>query len=609
MDRVDIQNRIARLFHDSLLPVIDKHLSLKSGPGRTHKIERLEIDLGTLHFSRLEQDLLGRIEEELQTKLALSEMESEPALTEHAGDTRAKGSDVDLITYFLQTGAFPWWALESTVTTLEQAFRNAQNSSPDQLRRVLTRLLHDETVLQRCVYTCSETMLDQITEVCLPGAAARLKNVKREVSTSLGAIWNGTRIRQLWSYCVIRSAIVHQAQTSVDIIPDIVRLFTHLAGLREYEAQLGESPEMQQQVEMEVVSDLIAQLSILSAALPILIAVISNEGLEEIVRHLRGIEEAIAKAAVKEAISQRSSRWKTTQQEVLALRKIIAAHSNRSGLSVEDIQSINTFSPEVLSKKSFTQSGESQNAGNINAAKQKQQEAVLGGIKRIKKQLSSLATELDAAAMREGKVSSRTRDHMQVRLKKLWRQPAKDIIRSPKLYNAFSDSDKLYVQNSGLVLLWPYLHRFFINLGLADDKTFVDDDAAERACLMLQYLAYGDAEDIFEAQLPLNKLICGLELYWPLNTDWAIDADEKEIADGLLDAVLQNAPLWKNLSHDGFRQAYMGREGILSTRDGHWLLQVKRETYDITLDRLPWTIQVVKLPWMKNLLFVEWQQS
>jgi hypothetical protein len=172
----------------------------------------------------------------------------------------------------------------------------------------------------------------------------------------------------------------------------------------------------------------------------------------------------------------------------------------------------------------------------------------------------------------------------------------------------FNDIDKIYILNAGLVLLWPFLHRFFQNMGLANDKTFTDENNTERACLLLQYLATGSTEDLFEAQLPLNKLLCGIPLLHPLNMQWTISEEEKAIAENFLLAVIQNGGTgWKNLSINGLRQAYLNREGIISGRDGNWLLQIKRETYDILVDRLPWTVQVVKLSWMERLMFVEWQ--
>jgi hypothetical protein len=70
--------------------------------------------------------------------------------------------------------------------------------------------------------------------------------------------------------------------------------------------------------------------------------------------------------------------------------------------------------------------------------------------------------------------------------------------------------------------------------------------------------------------------------------------------------VIGNVPVWKSLSPEGLRQAYLQRKGVLSARNGHWLLQVERKTHDVLLERVPWSFQTIKLPWMNTLLFVEW---
>jgi hypothetical protein len=174
---------------------------------------------------------------------------------------------------------------------------------------------------------------------------------------------------------------------------------------------------------------------------------------------------------------------------------------------------------------------------------------------------------------------------------------------------SFSDSDKIGIQNAGLILLWPFLPRFFATLGLTSEGQFAHEASATRACLLLQYLVAGTSDEVFEASLPLNKLLCGIDLAQPLPTAWDIQPAEASAATTLLEAVIQNGPLWRTLSVEGFRQAFLQREGLLSTRDGHWLLQAARETHDIIIDRLPWAVRHVKLPWMEHLLFTEWQQA
>ncbi|WP_287312904.1 contractile injection system tape measure protein [Moorena sp. SIO1G6] len=177
--------------------------------------------------------------------------------------------------------------------------------------------------------------------------------------------------------------------------------------------------------------------------------------------------------------------------------------------------------------------------------------------------------------------------------------------RFPDVVNTFSDSDEIYIYNAGLILLWPFLNRFFVKIGLVQDKIFINTISAERAALLLQYLVDNSTE-IPEHSLPLNKILCGIDLLEPIDTNLEITAQEGEECENLLSAVIQNWSILKNTSIEGFRTAFLQRNGIVRIRDGSWLLQVERETYDILLDRIPWSIRVVKLPWMDNILYVEW---
>jgi hypothetical protein len=70
--------------------------------------------------------------------------------------------------------------------------------------------------------------------------------------------------------------------------------------------------------------------------------------------------------------------------------------------------------------------------------------------------------------------------------------------------------------------------------------------------------------------------------------------------------VIAHAPILHNMSLQGLRGTFLLCQGVLSARDGAWLLRVQRETYDVVLDRFPWSITWVKLPWMNTLLRVAW---
>lgn len=168
--------------------------------------------------------------------------------------------------------------------------------------------------------------------------------------------------------------------------------------------------------------------------------------------------------------------------------------------------------------------------------------------------------------------------------------------------------EKIYVENAGLVLLWPFLTQFFERLELTREHRFKHASAQEKALIALEILVHGpEHAPFFEASLPLNKVLCGVLPETPVNTDHTFRKAELKTIDGLLAAVMENSEFGKKLSAAGFREAWLQRKGALSVRDGHWLLQVERKTHDVLLDaKLPWGIGIVKLPWMDNLLSVEW---
>ena len=137
----------------------------------------------------------------------------------------------------------------------------------------------------------------------------------------------------------------------------------------------------------------------------------------------------------------------------------------------------------------------------------------------------------------------------------------------------------------------------------------VGNDQAQRAARLLHCLASGDP-DPAEHQLPLCKLLCGLDLLAPIDVSLdntaPLPEDQQAEAQALLEAVLAQASMLGGLSVDGLRGSFLLRRGQLSAVDGHHLLRVERESWDIVLARLPWSTSFVKLPWMATLLQVQW---
>lgn len=188
---------------------------------------------------------------------------------------------------------------------------------------------------------------------------------------------------------------------------------------------------------------------------------------------------------------------------------------------------------------------------------------------------------------------------------RLWEQQAATVA-FPKSRQAEHPEvrDGLYVEHAGLVLLHPFLPRFFTGLGIVNEDRLLQP---ERALCLLHYLATGQPVAP-EYELVLPKILCGIPLPEPVSDDeTALSAPEKEEAIALLEAVIGHWDALRNSSCDELRGAFLVRPGKVSLRDdGDWLLQVEAQACDILLDQLPWGLSMVKLPWMEGMLRVEW---
>ncbi|MBU5612520.1 contractile injection system tape measure protein [Geomonas azotofigens] len=163
--------------------------------------------------------------------------------------------------------------------------------------------------------------------------------------------------------------------------------------------------------------------------------------------------------------------------------------------------------------------------------------------------------------------------------------------------------DGIYVDNGGIVLLHPYLRQLFERLEISRENRIIEP---ERGIAVLNYLASG-ALDQPEYRLALAKVLCDLPLHASIPRDIELADQGKETCDSLLQALLKHWGALRNSSVDGLRGSFLMRPAKLTLRgNDEWLLQVEKNSYDILLDQLPFSISMVKLPWMPKLLWVEW---
>jgi hypothetical protein len=166
-----------------------------------------------------------------------------------------------------------------------------------------------------------------------------------------------------------------------------------------------------------------------------------------------------------------------------------------------------------------------------------------------------------------------------------------------------SAAEGIYVPNAGSVLLAPFITTFFDRVGVAKDRQLVEPGLA---MALIHYLATGQ-ETAAEFQLALPKILCGWELEQPVALPVVLPGPMKDEAGQLLRAMIEHWSILKNTSPQGLQESFLQRHGkITLTEWDEWQLQVEQKSFDMLLQHLPWSFQLIKLPWMKRLLRTEW---
>lgn len=193
-------------------------------------------------------------------------------------------------------------------------------------------------------------------------------------------------------------------------------------------------------------------------------------------------------------------------------------------------------------------------------------------------------------------------------------EPLQEDDLREQLMNAFSLEDKnvtaaladgIYINNAGLVLVWPYILPFFRKLGLLNGDEFISEEARQRGVHLLQYLVTGEPATAQEHELVLNKILCGIAPEEPISAFTALSVGECDECTLLLENIITNWSALKNISVGALRNTFLVKEGILQRENG-WKLKIERTTVDMLIDKLPWSISIIMLPWNNEMIYAEW---
>ncbi len=181
-----------------------------------------------------------------------------------------------------------------------------------------------------------------------------------------------------------------------------------------------------------------------------------------------------------------------------------------------------------------------------------------------------------------------------------------DLEQLSKYNSRAIDRDGIFIVNAGSVLLHPFLKSLFSRLDLLNGNAFISKQAQQTSLLLIHYLGTGQTKAM-EYELTLAKILCAFPLEKPVDLADGLPRKFIQEADLLLEAAIGQWKILKNTTFGGLREGFLQRGGKLFSKNGNLYLQVEKNSIDVLLDYLPWSLSMVILPWMKDMLRVEWR--
>jgi hypothetical protein len=553
---------------------LERAFSELSPPGRWVRLERLELDLGTLQASDLEQQLPQRLEAALRRALAARlppplpqplPPETSTAAPGPAADADGLQRQLELLAVFTATGSLPWWAPRHDRHLIAAALDSALALPPPVLRSLLRQLAgapgEPSAALQRLLAAASPQQRPRIEqalqEAALEGEALQGEAAMKEAQEeALQAAPEEAPEAELQAQLVAAKNFYapEEPPTKADTTPTTSYSTPTTTAPPEAPGEPDPNPPN---------PSALAHL-----------AIYASTGRWPPGEGLGPKPPQTLEAAIDSALALPSPELRALLQQLAgapgepsaALQRLLAAASPQQRLQLEA------------------------------AVQSEELEVVDAALQEALKPTKAAAG--DSTATARPSISEPPPPPPALQLPKATTPP------TPQPRGDLDDD--LVIDGAGMVLLWPFLETLFSRLELiTQERLFGDEAQRQRAMALLGFLVDGDG-DPPEWRLTLAKLLCGALPQAPYGLEAPLSDAEQAEAEALLQALLGHAA--GQLGDDGaaLRQDFLQRPGLLSARPGAWVLQVERRPGDEVLDGLPWSWSWIRLPWMDDLLQVVW---
>ena len=591
------KSELSDLYYSEIVPLLEQYCSEISDTSEILRIDRLEVDLGSIDPSNLVNEFRSKIIErfpgELKKKLETVPSKVEQTVIENllsdsgayvANDnedistshrSEATQSRLETLTYFLETGTLPWWiGKEVKVDVVAEMEAQIQQPS-DSFKQLIYKISNNPGLSKRLTYYFSDNILESVISLFKDQHIDLIINTRAELTEALSRFASlknisEQRIRnEIWQ-CVLSSLSNNRkglrdrnsiTRTVVEWLADVFQLSrdsvvdfiaTRIQIETDYYIKdLAFNQKKAITNFFTLTSDLVRNSDFITSNPKSIVKLIN-----EISTVLYQVIESIDKSdqwsvgVLKDNIQKKdlSKHFKTLKEQLLLLSKELRKMYDQD---------------RVIENTSLV--------GDVSS--------VLEVIKQINEDYSD-----DETVTETPELSTAVKKHNEL----------------------FAESEEFYVNNSGIVLFWPYLEKFFESVGLLENRQFKDQESQEKAILLLQFIVNGETT-FDEYDLVLNKILCGLDPNTPIPVAMSFADHELSEAVDLISALIQHWSILKNTSPDTLRQMFLIRDGMIMKRDGNWVLRVEDQSLDVLLDKMPWQFTTIKLPWMENLIFVEWR--
>ena len=182
-----------------------------------------------------------------------------------------------------------------------------------------------------------------------------------------------------------------------------------------------------------------------------------------------------------------------------------------------------------------------------------------------------------------------------------------DKVEKPLSFDSIisNNIEPIFINNAGIIILWPFLTNFFKNLNLLEDKQFKDKYCQQKGIYLLHYLLDSNSYPE-EFSLVLNKILCGYPIEEVITNQIEINKDDKKEVIILLKSFKKSWSALKNTNINAISETFFKRDGLVKFQDNKCRIIIERKSIDILLQTLPWNTNIIRFPWINFPIFVEW---